>query len=79
LTGFLLLEQILITDGTIAPLNRLRIVYAFAAAVALIIFGISAAIFASRWHTSYGDQTHFNSMILSIFNFSINKKIIHSF
>ena len=60
LTGFLLLEQILITDGTAAPLNRLRIIYAFAAAIALIVFGISAAIVASNWHSSYY-QSHYHS------------------
>ena len=60
LTGFLLLEQLLITDGTVAPLNRLRIVYAIGAAIALFIFGISAAIVASRrfGHDPYGTSHH---------------------
>jgi hypothetical protein len=57
-TGFLLLEQLLITDATLAPLNRLRIIFAFGAAVALIVFGIGAAVTANRMshyqpHSSY--------------------------
>lgn len=54
-TTFLLIEQLLITDGTVPPLNRLRIIYAIGAAVALLIFGISSAIEASRlnYHTDY--------------------------
>ncbi len=52
LTGFLLIEQILITDGTVAPLNRLRTIYAFSAAIALFVFGVGASIVASRWYDS---------------------------
>ena len=37
----------MITDGTVAPLNRLRIIYAFGAGIALFVFGIGAAIIAS--------------------------------
>ncbi len=67
LTGFILLEQILITDGTITPLNRLRIIYAFGAAIALIIFGIGAVIVASRWYGSY-HQSYHHSTFLPILN-----------
>jgi hypothetical protein len=70
-TGFLLLEQLLITDGTVAPLNRLRIIYAIAAAVALFIFGISAAIVASRWYNSYSNRTYHHSE----FNLGSNEPI----
>ena len=35
LSSFLLIEQLIIADGTVAPLNRLRTIYAFAAAIAL--------------------------------------------
>ena len=63
LTGFLLLEQLLITDATLAPLNRLRIIYAFGAAVALLVFGISAAIVASRWYPTYPQYTYHHSKI----------------
>jgi hypothetical protein len=48
----------LITDGTLSPLNRLRIVYAFGAAVALLIFGIGAAIVASRWYSAYPNYNY---------------------
>jgi hypothetical protein len=68
LTGFLLLEQVLITDGTLAPLNRLRIIYAFGAAIALLVFGISAAIVASNWYNNYSYQSHYHSTNISIFN-----------
>ena len=61
LTGFLLIEQLLITDGTTAPLNRIRIIYAAAAGIALLIFGITAAIAASRWYGSYPNQTYHHS------------------
>jgi hypothetical protein len=57
LTGFLLLEQILITDGTVVPLNRLRIIYAFGAAIALFVFGIGAAVVASRGYP-YNNYYH---------------------
>lgn len=63
LTGFLLLEQLLITDGTVAPLNRLRIVYAIGAAIALFIFGISAAIAASRHYGNYPYGTYHRGKI----------------
>ncbi len=52
MTGFLLIEQLMITDGTVAPLNRLRTIYAFGAAIALFVFGIGASIVASRWYGS---------------------------
>jgi hypothetical protein len=61
LTGFLLLEQILITDGTVVPLNRLRIIYAFGAAIALFVFGIGAAVVASRGYNSYPYNTYYHS------------------
>ena len=61
LTGFLLIEQLLITDGTLAPLNRLRIIYAFGAAIALFIFGIGAAVVASRYYGTYPNQTYHHS------------------
>jgi len=68
LTGFLLIEQLLITDGTVVPLNRLRIIYAFGAAIALIVFGIGAAVVASRWYDSYPYQSYHHSKY-SIFYF----------
>lgn len=55
MTSFLLIEQLMITDGTVAPLNRLRIIYAFGAAIALFVFGIGAAIIASG---RYAANTH---------------------
>jgi hypothetical protein len=58
LTGFLLIEQILITDGTLAPLNRLRIIYAFGAGIALIVFGIGAAVAASQRYHPYHTYHH---------------------
>jgi hypothetical protein len=61
LSGFLLIEQLLITDGTLAPLNRLRIIYAFAAAIALLVFGIGAAVVASRWYGTYPNSTYHHS------------------
>lgn len=61
LTGFLLIEQLLITDGTVAPLNRLRTIYAFGAAFALFIFGIGAAIVASRWYGSSSPDAYQHS------------------
>ncbi len=63
LSGFLLIEQLLITDGTIAPLNRLRILYAIGAGIALLIFGIGAAIAASRWYNTYPNHTYHHSKI----------------
>ncbi|CAF1439257.1 unnamed protein product [Adineta steineri] len=65
LTGFLLIEQLLITDGTLAPLNRLRIIYAFGAAIALIIFGIGAAIDASRYHYRERYESYYHSAIIA--------------
>lgn len=53
LSGFLLIEQLLITDATLSPLNRLRIIFAFGAAIALFIFGIGAAITAHRYWNHY--------------------------
>lgn len=61
LTGFLLIEQLLITDGTVAPLNRLRIIYAIGAAVALLIFGISASMVASRMYGHYANASQYHS------------------
>ncbi|CAF2566950.1 unnamed protein product [Rotaria sp. Silwood2] len=63
LTVFLLIEQLIITDGTVAPLNRLRTIYAFAAAIALFIFGIGAAIVASRWYDSSSQDAYHHSKI----------------
>ncbi|CAF2470474.1 unnamed protein product [Rotaria sp. Silwood2] len=65
LTGFLLIEQLLITDATVSPLNRLRIIYAFGAAIALIIFGISAAIVASRLYSTYPNHSYHHSPIIA--------------
>ncbi len=64
LSGFLLIEQLMITDGTVAPLNRLRTIYAFGAAIALFVFGIGAAIVASRWYgsSSPADYQHSKSV-----------------
>lgn len=54
----------MITDGTVAPLNRLRTLYAFIAAIALFIFGIGAAVVASRWYgSSTSPNTYQHSMI----------------
>ena len=61
LTSFLLIEQLLITDGTLAPLNRLRIIYAIVATIALIVFGISASMVANRLSGYYGHQTQYHS------------------
>ena len=55
MTSFLLIEQLMITDGTVAPLNRLRIIFAFGAGIALFVFGIGAAIIASG---RYAANTH---------------------
>ncbi|CAF0988620.1 unnamed protein product [Rotaria magnacalcarata] len=65
LTGFLFLEQLLITDGTIAPLNRLRILYAFIAAAALLVFGISTAIVASGKYNSYAHDHYYRNAVLA--------------
>ncbi len=66
LTGFLLIEQLMITDGTIAPLNRLRTIYAFGAAISLFVFGIGAAIVASRWYGSAPHDAYHDSKIFLI-------------
>ncbi len=76
LTSFLLIEQLIITDGTVAPLNRLRTIYAFGAAIALFIFGIGASIVASRW---YGSSTsphdaYQHSKILFVSNIELIKR-----
>ena len=73
LTGFLLIEQLIITDGTVLPLNRLRTIYAFAAALALFIFGIGAAFLASRSYESSPDNAYQHSKILSL-NIDIMKE-----
>lgn len=65
LTSFLLIEQFLITDGTVAPLNRLRTVYALVATMALLAFGIGAAVIASRSHASTTHQ-HSKSFVLTL-------------
>ena len=67
LTGFLLIEQLMITDGTVAPLNRLRTIYAFGAAIALFVFGIGAAIVASRWYDSSTPDNYHHSKIFFLF------------
>jgi hypothetical protein len=69
LTGFLLIEQILITDGTVSPLNRLRIIYAFGAAIALLVFGIGAAIAASRWYSTYPNYSYHHSKNFFFFQY----------
>jgi len=56
----------MITDGTIAPLNRLRTIYAFGAAIALFVFGIGAAIVASRWYGSTPHDAYHDSKIFLI-------------
>ena len=61
LTGFILIEQLLITDGTSPPLNRLRFVYAIVAAIALLLFGISASMVANRLSGSYVHQSQYHS------------------
>jgi hypothetical protein len=55
----------MITDGTVAPLNRLRTIYTFAAAIALFVFGIGAAIVASRWYGSYPHSVDHHSKIFN--------------
>jgi len=67
LSGFLLIEQLLITDGTLAPLNRLRIIYAFAAAIALFTFGVSAAVVAGRRWQDHG--IHHGAIIAAVISF----------
>lgn len=69
LTGFLLIEQLLITDGTSSPLNRLRIIFAFGAGIALILFGISAAIVANDWHRSYYHDAYQSAVIAAVIGF----------
>ncbi|UJR30948.1 hypothetical protein I4U23_018460 [Adineta vaga] len=69
ITSFLLIEQLLITDGTLAPLNRLRIVFAFGAAIALIIFGIGAAVTANRWSHYYRDSNYHNAVVAAVIAF----------
>ncbi|CAF0796336.1 unnamed protein product [Rotaria sp. Silwood1] len=60
----------MITDGTVAPLNRLRTIYAFVAAIALFIFGIGAAIVASSWYNSAAqDAYHHSAVIASVVAF----------
>jgi hypothetical protein len=68
LTGFLLIEQLLITDGTVAPLNRLRTIYAFGAAIALFVFGIGAAIVASRYYGASSHDPYQHSKIFFLLN-----------
>ncbi|CAF0868893.1 unnamed protein product [Adineta ricciae] len=65
LTGFLLIEQLMITDGTVAPLNRLRTIYAFAAAIALFVFGVGAAIVASRWYSAAPYNAYQHSAVIA--------------
>jgi len=67
LSAFLLIEQLLITDGTSAPLNRLRIIYSFGAGIALILFGISAAFVAHDWHRSYYHDAYQSIKTISFF------------
>lgn len=74
LTGFLLIEQLLITDGTVAPLNRLRTIYAFGAAFALFIFGIGAAIVASRWYGSSSPDAYQHSKPFFVFYIELIKR-----
>ncbi|CAF1621925.1 unnamed protein product [Rotaria magnacalcarata] len=65
LTGFLLIEQLLITDGTVAPLNRLRTIFAVAAAVTLFFFGIGTAILASRWYDAPTQDSYHRSAVIA--------------
>ena len=56
-------------DGTLSPLNRLRFIYAIAAAIALLIFGISASMMANRLSGDYRQQTNYhseNSLLITI-------------
>lgn len=76
LTGFLLIEQLMITDGTVAPLNRLRTIYAFAAAIALFVFGVGAAIVASRWYSAAPYNAYQHSKIAR-FLFLLHTKLTH--
>ncbi len=76
LSGFLLIEQLLITDGTLAPLNRLRIIYAFAAAIALFIFGIGAAVVASRYYGAYPSYNYHHSKSSFFFSNYLNKNFL---
>ncbi|CAF0812301.1 unnamed protein product [Rotaria sordida] len=70
LTGFLLIEQLIITDGTVAPLNRFRTIYAFVAAIVLFSFGIGASVLASRWYdSSPQDAYHHSAVIASVVAF----------
>jgi hypothetical protein len=78
MTSFLLVEQLMITDGTVAPLNRLRIIYAVGAAIALFIFGIGAAIVASRWYGAYPIDAYHSKIFLFDFK-RITKKQIRCF
>lgn len=63
LSLFLLIEQLLITDGTVAPLNRLRTIYTFAASIALFVFGIGAAFVANRWYDSSSPDSYQHSTL----------------
>ncbi|CAM4894649.1 unnamed protein product [Rotaria socialis] len=65
LTAFLLIEQLLITDGTVAPLNRLRTIFAVAAAVTLFFFGIGTAILASRWYDAPTQNSYHRSAVIA--------------
>ena len=72
MTSFLLIEQLMVTDGTAAPLNRLRILYAFAAAVVLFVFGIAATIVASRRYATATDVIDYHGM-LTMIDFSLTQ------
>lgn len=63
-TVFILIEQLLITDGTAAPLNRFRGIYAFVAAITLFIFGIGTSIVSSRWYDSADHNAYEHSKII---------------
>lgn len=66
MTSFLLIEQMMITDGTVAPLNRLRILFDIAAASVLLVFGISATIVATRRYASVANVIDYHGTIIMI-------------
>ncbi|CAF0885762.1 unnamed protein product [Didymodactylos carnosus] len=56
--------------GTIAPLNRLRTIFAFVAAVALFVFGVLAAVEANRLWSEYPTyHDHRNAVIAAVIAF----------
>lgn len=78
MTSFLLIEQMMITDGTVAPLNRLRILFDIAAAIVLLVFGISATIVATRRYASVANVIDYHGTIMMI-DFSCDSMNKHRF